>query len=389
MEEWSTFNVERPEEDDESVLDHFLTRTPREWRDEWEHAPNVVRTSQGCLTSGQWFIDTDLKLRAMMGQRAWLGLLVRQSENDYESFNYLDFQFNFPTAWGTLGAAYRPFHDKSRQDLTLTYELGADTLTQHLQVAFAFEDVFNNFWAFRQTRVGDLAEPYEKRPYEPGLRWTLRQPGLRIDVGGRYLTPSEKRVIDYSQPITDRLVTIWGTIANASIEAHALGFEWEATTENKQARSTDAPADGSMADNADFERRWSVEGVLRRWLRDDLVAEMRYVYQDRDANRGPPMGPSTFGGIDRMTEGELRWRFHPRFVARAGGMYDKISIAQAGPYHVPSYGSRKESRAFVSLQARFGNITVAGVEGIELDNEPYRNSFYFHDKGFLQLQATF
>src|SRR5262249_50312728 len=59
-EEFSTFDVATMEEDDESLMDHVLLRPPREWRSEWERAPQAIRTSQGCLTSGQWFIDTDL-----------------------------------------------------------------------------------------------------------------------------------------------------------------------------------------------------------------------------------------------------------------------------------------------------------------------------------------
>ena len=71
-EQFSTFDVEAQEEDDESLLDHLLTRPPRAWRDEWEHSTQAVRTSQGCLTSGQWFIDTQLKLSAPLGERARL-----------------------------------------------------------------------------------------------------------------------------------------------------------------------------------------------------------------------------------------------------------------------------------------------------------------------------
>jgi hypothetical protein len=69
-------------------------------------------------------------------------------------------------------------------------------------------------------------------------------------------------------------------------------------------------------------------------------------------------------------------------------MYDRISIAQGGRVLVESQGSRKESRAFIGLEAHFGNVTLSGVEGIELDTEPYE-VWFVHDKGFLQLQATF
>src|SRR5262249_24078618 len=133
---------------------HLLTRTPRAWRDEWEHAPQAFRTSQGCLTSGQWFIRNELKLRSALGTRARFGLDLDQDEADDVSYQNLDLSFRFPTRWGTPGAMFRPLHDKSRQDFALMWEAGADTTATQLQLVFTIEDIFNNLWAWRQTRVG-------------------------------------------------------------------------------------------------------------------------------------------------------------------------------------------------------------------------------------------
>jgi hypothetical protein len=74
--------------------------------------------------------------------------------------------------------------------------------------------------------------------------------------------------------------------------------------------------------------------------------------------------------------------------ARVGAMHDRVTISQIGPYHPTSYGTRVESRAYVGLSARIGRVWVSGVEGIELDPEPY-DVWFVHDKGFLHLQATF
>jgi hypothetical protein len=388
-EEWSTFDPEATEFDDESMLDHYLTRTPLLWRGEWEHSRMALRTAQGCLTSGEWFVNTDLKLHAPLGDHAEFGLLLRQSETDIQHYNYVDFQFRFPTThYGTPGAWFRPLFDKSRQDFALTWSLGADTTAQQLDLAFAFEDVFNNLWAFRQSQVGGTSEPYERHPYEPGLHYVARQRALRFEASGRYLTPSRKRVIDYAQPVPQRIQTLWGTLAEASLEVQALGLEWDARTYNQQAFSTDAPVDGSVDDAENFRRMWFVEGALRKTFGDQLTAESHYFYIVRDTRHGPPFGPSNFGGIDRMVTLEGTYAFTPRFAARAGGLYDRIGIGEDGPYHVPSYGTRTESRAYIGLIARFGRVAVSGVEGIELDPEPY-DVWFVHDKGFLQLQTTF
>ena len=387
-EEWSTFNPEAQETDDESLLDHMLNRPQRAWRDEWEHAPTAFRTSQGCLTSGVWYIDSDLKLRAPLGRHADFGLRIRQLETDAETFTYTDFQFRFPTHWGTPGAWFRPMNDKSRQDFSLTWDFGADTTAEQLQLAFTLEDTFNNLWAFRQTQVGGLSEPYAVRPYEPGLRWVSRHERVRAEVSGRWLTPSRKRVTDYALPVPDRNVTLWGTLATASVEVRFAGLEWDVAADNQQAFSTDAPVDGSAGNAADFRRRWGVEAAVRRDLRPDLAAELRYRYQDRDTRRGPPFGPSAFGALDRLVIGELRWQARRTVAGRVGGMYDRITVGEFGPYHPHTYGTRNESRSYVGLDVRLGSVTLSGVEGIEMDPEPY-DVWLWHDKGFLAMQARF
>jgi hypothetical protein len=62
-------------------------------------------------------------------------------------------------------------------------------------------------------------------------------------------------------------------------------------------------------------------------------------------------------------------------------------VARANPTEF-SFGTRSESRLYLGLALRIGRIQVAGVEGIELDDEPY-DVRIVHDKGFLQLQTTF
>ena len=388
-EEFSTFDVEAQEEDDESLLDHYLTRSPRAWRDEWERAPQAIRTSQGCLTSGQWFIDTDLKLRSPLGRRARFGLDLRQSESDAESFEYLDFSFQFPTRFGTPGAMFRPLYDKSRQDFALTWQAGSDSSALQVQAAFTFEDLFNNLWAFRQSRVGQEYEPYERHPWEPGLHVATRHERWRAELGGRYLTPSRKRIVNYGSGSPPRIATLWGTLGYASLELRTLGIDWEARGANHQALSTDRSSDDSDGRHHEFRRSWLGEVAARRSLFPWLTLETRWLYQERGQHYGPPLGPSMFQAEDRMLAFESTIRLNPRMSLRAGALHDRITIAKVGQTPDFSYGTRVESRTYVGLLARFGRVSVSGIEGIELDPEPYEVPFGLHDKGFLHLQTTF
>jgi hypothetical protein len=383
-EEFSTFDVAVQELDDESLLDHFLTRPPIEWRDEWERSPQAIRTSQGCLTSGQWFIQTDLKVRSALGRHAQFGLDLKQSENDAASYDHLDFSFLFPTRWGTPGLMFRPLHDKSRQDFGILYEWGGDTTAFQLQAAFVFEDMFNNLWSFRQSQVGERAEPYTRHPYEPGLRWVVRQPAWRAEMGARYLTPSVKRLGTGAE---QRVATLWGALEHVSLELEALGCDWEARAVDVQAKSTESPLDGAGGNARNFRRRWSAEAAVRRRLGGRVTVEGRWLYQQRDQSLGPPLGPAFFRGIDRLLALEAHVALTPTLTVQLGGLHDQITILKVGDLPA-SYGSRRESRAFVGLMARFGRVSLSGVEGIELDPEPYE-VWGVHDKGFVHLQATF
>ena len=387
-EEFSTFHASSQEEDDESIIDHLLTRMPAGWRDEWERSPQALRTSQGCLTSGQWLEDTELKLEAPMGKTARFGLDNTRLAGDIATYDYLDLWFRFRLHAGTLGTMFRPMHDKSRQDFALAWALGADSSAFQLRATYTFEDMFNNLWAFRQTRVGERSEPYRRHPWEPALVLASRHERWRAEFSGKFLTPSVKREPGVLPTDPERRVGLWGTLASASAEVRTLGLDWSAGGRNHQALSSDGPADRSAGDDRNFRRTWSAEAALGRELRPRLSAEARWLYTDRTETWGIPTGPGRFRSIDRALQVESVWHAAPVFALRVGGLYDEITVARAGTMPTGSYGSRHESRAYFGLDVRFGRVNVAGVEGIELDPEPYEVWFH-HDKGFLQLQTRF
>lgn len=389
VEEFSTFGVEEQERDDESLIDHLLARQPREWRDEWEHAPLALRSAQGCLTSGGWFNETDLKLRTLIGKRAWFGLALRQYENDRVHYDYTEFSFHVPTRFGTAGWMFRPSSDKSKQDMALMWDVGTDTSAFQLHAVFGLEDVFNNFWEFRQVVTGGRSEPYLRHPWEPGLRMVVRRPGLRAEVGGRYLTPSTKRlIVSFADPNLDNVATLWGTLGWATIEARAFGLEWEAGAANHQAASTLHPIALPDPDNRDFRRQWSTELAARRRLAPGFTLEGRWLYQARTQVHGPPVAPPRFEAVDRVLQVETVWTRSASLAFRLGGLYDRIGVQNSAVTAPFSFGSRTESRAYVAIMMRFGGVRLQIVEGIELDPEPY-DVWALHDKGFVQLQAVF
>ena len=387
-EQFSTFSAERQEEDDESALDHLLSRQPREWRDEWERAPQAMRTSQGCLTSGQWIQYTQLKLETALGTKARFGVEFEQHFDNIQMYDDLGLFFRFPIRAGRVTSDFHPSYDKSRQDFAVGWDTGPDTAAFHLSISFMIEDMLNNLWAWRQTRVGDLAEPYVKHPYLPQFSLISRHERWRADLGGRYLTPSEKQVNQYLTDNTPSLQTLWGTYAWAGLEGTALGCGWEAHTENLQAQSTGEPLDHSAGNHLDFRRQWSTEGVLSRMLGSRWKVLGRYIYQARTELYGESLGPGRFDALDRIAQFEASRFFAPGFAVRAGALYDRVAFSHEGVTLGQSEPRQKESRAYITLAARFGKVSLEGTEGFELDLEPYQ-VMYHHDKGFLRLQSTF
>jgi len=387
-EEFSSFDVERPEEDDESLLDHLLTRPPAEWRDEWDRAPQAFRTSQGCFTSGQWYTDNQLKLVSPLGRRARFGLQLDQLESDLTTYEHLDLWFLFPQRVGTLGVMFRPYYDKSRQDFALLWELGADTTRDQLRLVYGLEDLFNNLWIWRQTRVGDSGAPYDQHPWEPAFKAALRRPRWRLETEGKWLTLARKRVGLYGSPEPARAQSLWGAWGFAAFEARALGATWMARTENRQACSTDQPLDLSSGDARKSRRMWQVELAARRGAGRDVAIEARWIYADRMQSYRPPLADACFHAIDRTLQLEARWVTRTALIVRLGGLFDRVSISKSGETGYPTHGTRNETRAYFGLVARFGRVLLSGVEGIELDPERYE-VWHHHDKGFLSLQTTF
>lgn len=387
-EEFSSFDVARPEEDDESTLDHLLARPPLAWQEEWDRAPLAFRTSQGCFTSGQWYTHHQLKLTSPVGRRASFALEYDRVDSDYLAYEHFDLWLRFPLRAGTLGVMFRPCYDKSRQDFALRWELGADTTRGQLRFTYGFEDLFNNLWVWRQTRVGESGEPYERHPWEPALKAALRRERWRAEVEGRWLTLARKR-LDATDGEPESVQTLWGTWAVADLEARALGTTWLARLEDRQARSTDHPNDGSIADGSGrcTRRLWQIELGTRRALPRALSAEARWLYLDRMESRRAPGSPLSFHAVDRVMQLELRWSPRPNLALRGGGLFDRVSTG-CDPLPENPHSARNESRAYVGLALRFGRLSLTGTEGIELDPEHYE-VWNHHDKGFLQLQTTF
>lgn len=393
-EEFSTLNVGREEQDDENLLDHVLVEPPLEWFDEWELATRGFRSSQGCFTAGQWYLDHELKLKVPMGDTTYMDLGIRDVSDDESTYGWTQFDLRFPMPHtGLWGVRFRPSFDKSRQDLGILWDHGTAATPLQIQAVMGLEDIFNKFWALRQVSVGDNAEPYLEHPYEPALRAVWRGRGPRFETNVKWLTPSRKQFITID-PTLRRIEDLWGLKNDAELSQRFGDYRGTLDYEMVQASSF-AYWEQQPGDHHQYARRWRVEGRLTRRVGERGSLSLRYFYQERTQVWRPVL-VDALGIIDRMPMIEGSFRAKWDLGVRVGYMRNRITVSGNGgaPMFIYggsqflTFGSRYENRAFFSLQKRFGRVEIQGTEGIELDKETYPVTFH-HDKGFIHIQTTF
>lgn len=388
MEQFASFDVFADERDDENVLDHFLARPLDDWRDEWEGSGGGARFDQGCLSSSLWYQSNEIKTRSDVGRHTHLDIGFYERTDLEGAWQWLQIDVLHATSrFGAFGGRFRPAADKSRQDFALLWSAGDARSPIEAHVTFGIEDAFNKLWTFRSAEVGDTHyEPYRAHPFEPAIALVRRGARHRIEFSGTWLTPSRRDLVD-PLPANCGTASLHGGEALARAECSAGAWTLGARFEDRQAASarTSPVAPG---DAHNFRRLWSGELSAKRRLSPRLEAEVRGAYVARSQDWRPPTADATFEGIDRLATAELVWRARPALRLRAGLLHDRIGIACRGAVPGPTYGSRKESRATIGVEARFGRTHLLVVEGIELDQEPYSVTFH-HDKGFLHLQTSF
>lgn len=387
VEEFASFDVMSQEQDDENAIDHYLSRAPDAWRDEWDAAPTALRVDQGCMTAAAWYQANEFKARAPMGVRTWLDVQYLEHTDFEQTWRWMQFDFWAATKRrGAFGLRYRPAQNKSQQDFALLWRGGDERSRLRVDAAFTVEDMFNTLWEFRQSQVGDHWEPYRAHPFEPELRVLSRGARHRVEVSGKWLTPSRRQIVD-PDPSRAGSVSLWGSHAFALAEVTGGAWTGLARFDALQARSAQR-IDAVPGDGRSDRRRWIAEAALRRAIGERWRVEARWLYMRRAQDWRPPIASASFDALDRVGVGEVDWKATPNWHMRMGLLYDRIAIARTGDPPWFTFGSRKESRAFIGLQARAGRVRLQGIEGIELDSEPYPVTFH-HDKGFLALQTTF
>ena len=385
-EEFSSLTVGKTEEDDEYLFDLELVRSPFYWHDEYDQASNAFRSSQGCFTAGQWHIDNQLKFEVPLGDTARFKLDYLDYADMESVYGWTRLEARFPIAHiGRLGFRYSPNFEKSRQDMGLLWEHGNVRSPLEVQAVFTLEDVFNNFWAQRQVKVGGQAEPYVRHPYEPALRLTWRGGGPKISVNAKWLTPSTKQ-FQTTDPALRRTEKLWGAKGDGVISQRIGRTTIEGQFETVQASSY-AYWEQQTGDHHLYGRRWRAKGSLIQDFGRDAHVAVRYFYMDRIQVWRPPTADATLSVIDRCVMLDSWFKAPWGLGARLGIMRDRVTVSENG-IPTETEGTRYEDRAIISLHKQFGRVRLQGIEGIELDKEPYPVTFH-HDKGQIQLQTTF
>ena len=386
-EEFSTFDVGHTEDDDEFLFDHEMVRSPSDWHAQFDQALNAYRTSMGCMTAGQWFMDNELKVEVPMGDTTRFVLEYRDVQDMEAIYGWTRLEARFPIAnTGRWGFRFSPNFEKSRQDMALVWDHSRASSPLQVQAVFTLEDVFNNFWSTRQVKVGGEAQPYIRHPYEPAMSVGWHGSGLTFRARAKWLTPSTKD-FQTTDPALRRVVKLWGAKGDGLVSQTIGRTTIEAAFEDIQA-STYAYWEQQPGDHHTFNRRWRIRGSLVQDFGEHAHAALRYFYMDRTEVWRPPIANSMLNVIDRALGLETGFQGPWGLGIRLGAMRDRVTVTGDVWDLAKSQGTRYEDRAFFSLQKQFGRVRLQGTEGIELDHETYEVTFH-HDKGFIQLQTTF
>lgn len=386
-------NVGATEGDDEYLFDQELSRSPFNWHDEYDQASNAFRASQGCFTAGHWHIDNQLKFEVPLGDTSRFRLDYLDYADMESVYGWTRLEFRFPIPhMGRWGFRYTPNFEKSRQDMALMWEHGNALTPFQVQGVFTLEDIFNNFWSQRQVVVGGEAEPYVRHPYEPAVSLNWRGGGPRLSANAKWLTPSTKR-FEAKDPTQRRTEKLWGAKGDGTVSQSIGGTTIEGAFETVQ-KSSYADWDQQPGDHHEFARRWRIKGSLIQAIGDNAHVAVHYFYMDRTQVVRPPVTNTTLNVIDRCVMVDSWFNAAWGLRVWVGGLRDRVTVWSNVsnliflPPPLESEGTRYEDRAIISLQKTFGRLRVQGIEGIELDHEPYQVTLH-HDKGFLQLQTTF
>ena len=207
------------------------------WRDEWERSPLAFRTSQGCFTSGQWYIARPAAARTASGAaRASRSSSTRVGERPAR-LRIPRLLVAVPAALGTLGVMFRP---STTSPAGLRPALGAGR--RHPGISAA------GWLRVRGPVQQPLGLPADPRRRE---RRALRTAPVRArpqaaragDAGAprSWAAGSRRRASTSTPPPPTRRAgaDAVGHVGRRRRGGRALGVTWLARAEDRQARSTD------------------------------------------------------------------------------------------------------------------------------------------------------
>lgn len=399
IEEYEDWSVAAYELDDENGLDDLM-RGFSPWEDwEWRTAQQGARVGMGCATTQTWEVDLDAKLQQWLSRRVQVGYRHFQREELGESVTLDEFllAYRAPDGWWG-GGTYRPSFDKQRHDAGLFagwYGDSAHWARAHL----GFEDALNNFWEGRTEYIEDKERRrYTANPRELELsgmwraadRWGAAARLDGVPTYARHLTPAP------SDPALPSRLELSGWEMGADGFADGghgwtlgLRARWKGCDRTDRLDETAVPGVyaaydvGRLRDG--YLRPWCAKRLGRRWsLR--AQAQARWSSETHDTPLGHhSLATRHLGGLATAI-----WRMWPCLDAEAGLAADWVDVEQSGPAELDvfTHGTRRESRAVVTLDFHWRGAHLVLIESFEGDDEGYQ-TVGFHDKGFAHLAIQF
>ncbi len=401
IEEFETWRFDLLESDDEYALDDLANTFPRRWEPSWHRASRGVRMTTGCASHEKWEMTTEIKLAETIGDRF-------RFEYSFEKIDRFAFRternqvaLSYRHPGGPhAGVFYRPNFEKDFQDVGFFFGLAIDSL-QELRLAYSFEDVSNNYWMKDSYLFERDRWEYDRFPrfWDLSGRFRLGSLGsLAIQLGR--LSRTEKRV----SAAEDRVFTpryrrvLSGHRGQLSVQHESRGrFSGYMDTAWKRGEIDDTPesAEQQTVPKTTDRTEWWIRPGLDFRMTPNWIASVLIEYRERREESRTPAAPSGryfYSAVSRIYQVSLLWRAHKNLNVDLGFARNGLRLR---PTEDPDWSShahteprRSERRLFVALEVVAADVRFRVIESVELDRERYR-VVGIHDKGFVQLMATF
>jgi hypothetical protein len=392
IEDYESWDIGAEEGDDEYGLDSYFLSFSPEWESEWIAATEGARSSMGSTVNEVWEMRNEIRLLRDLHPSLRFAYSFVQNEGLTIEDEQHSVGLEIERAGFWFGPFARPSSSKERLDAGFVVRRAWSSGTQ-VDVSYTFEDWNSDHTNGRSTVEGrtvvDFLDPAREWRVGARQRWgSSRWIAGEASWLGEFRRDIEPPSVS-GEPSLQR-VTGGNQVALRGQVDPASGVVLDFLAERKESRVADFPDASGTA--SDIRRdAWRMRARLSHRLPAGFLGRWGIqVREGRERDAAPALDAYRLELDDVVATAGVRRSITPALNAELGYGHQETNVAQSGPEDEQrfSWGTRSENRLYLIAELRAAGLGFRFIETIELDDEGY-DAVSDHDKGFLQIQASF